>query len=155
MVYKKVVIYTDGACSGNPGYGGWAAILKYEDIEKEISGYEENTTNNRMEMTAVIEGLSALKQKCDVTVITDSKYIVDSIEKGWVYNWKKRNWRKSNNEAALNVDLWEKILDLLEKHNVIFRWVKGHSGDPTNERCDFLAVMMSKDMSKDMSKSKK
>lgn len=144
MINKKVAIYTDGACSHNPGPGGWAAILTYKETEKIIKGKEEYTTNNRMEMTAVIEGLRLLKEKCDVLVVTDSKYIVDSIGKGWVYSWKNRNWRKSNNEKVLNVDLWIIMLDLLNKHNVDFKWIKGHSSNEYNERCDEIAVAMSK-----------
>lgn len=147
MINKKVTIYTDGSCLGNPGPGGWAAIVKYNNTEKEISGGNPSTTNNRMEMTAVIEGLSILKEKCDVVVVTDSKYIIDSIEKGWIYAWLKRNWRKSNGEAVLNIDLWKAILDLLSKHNVIFQWVKGHNGNEYNERCDELAVAKSKSYS--------
>ena len=137
---KKVEIYTDGACSGNPGKGGWGAVLVYGEKEKELSGAEKDTTNNRMELTAVIEALSALKQPCNVVLTTDSKYVCDAITKGWVYSWKKNGWRKSDKKPALNVDLWEKLLPLLETHNVEFVWVKGHNGHPYNERCDTLAV---------------
>lgn len=137
---KKVEIYTDGACSGNPGKGGWGAVLVYGEKEKELSGAEKDTTNNRMELTAVIEALGALKQPCNVVLTTDSKYVCDAINKGWVYSWKKNGWRKSDKKTALNVDLWEKLLSLLEKHNVEFVWVKGHNGHPYNERCDALAV---------------
>lgn len=137
---KKVEIYTDGACSGNPGKGGWGAVLVYKSTEKEISGYEESTTNNRMELTAVIEALSMLKEPCEVLLTTDSKYVCDAVTKGWVYSWKKNGWRKADKKPALNVDLWEKLLPLLEKHNVQWNWVKGHAGHPYNERCDALAV---------------
>lgn len=137
---KKVEIYTDGACSGNPGPGGWGAILVYNSVEKELSGGERETTNNRMELTAVIEGLCALKEPCDVTLTTDSKYVCDAINKGWVYSWKKNNWRKADKKPALNVDLWEKLLAELNRHKVEFVWVKGHNGHKYNERCDKLAV---------------
>ena len=140
---KQVNIYTDGACSGNPGPGGWGTVLRFGEHEKELSGGEANTTNNRMELTAVIEGLRALKEPCLVTLTTDSKYVCDSITKGWVYGWQKRGWVKSDKKPALNVDLWEQLLPLLEKHKVTFVWVKGHAGHPENERCDRLAVMES------------
>ncbi len=138
---KTVEIFTDGACSGNPGPGGYGAVLRYAGHEKEISGGEASTTNNRMELMGVITALSALKEPCRVILTTDSKYVVDSITKGWVYGWKKRGWIKSDKKPALNVDLWEKLLPLLEKHQVQFNWVKGHAGHPENERCDRLAVM--------------
>ena len=137
---KKVEIYTDGACSGNPGKGGWGAVLVYKNNEKEISGYDESTTNNRMELTAVIEALSSLKEPCEVLLTTDSKYVCDAVTKGWVYSWKKNGWRKADKKPALNVDLWEKLLPLLKKHSVEWNWVKGHAGHPYNERCDALAV---------------
>lgn len=137
---KKVEIFTDGACSGNPGPGGWGAILKYKGNVKELSGGEPNTTNNRMELTAVISALSALKQPCEVTLTTDSKYIVDAVTKGWAEGWRKRGWVKSDRKPALNSDLWEKLLNLLNIHKVTFVWVKGHAGHPENERCDSLAV---------------
>ncbi len=137
---KKIQIYTDGACSGNPGKGGWGAVLVYNGEEKEISGGEDMTTNNRMELTAVIEALSALKEPCDVTLTTDSKYVCNAINKGWVYSWKSKGWKKADKKPALNVDLWEKLLALLEAHKVEFVWVKGHNGHPYNERCDRLAV---------------
>lgn len=137
---KKVEIYTDGACSGNPGKGGWGAVLVYKNNEKEISGYDESTTNNRMELTAVIEALSSLKEPCEVLLTTDSKYVCDAVTKCWVYSWKKNGWRKADKKPALNVDLWEKLLPLLEKHSVEWNWVKGHAGHPYNERCDALAV---------------
>lgn len=137
---KKVEIYTDGACSGNPGKGGWAAVLVYKGKEKEISGGSGDTTNNRMELTAVIEALKQLREPCSVELTTDSKYVCDAVNKGWLYSWKKNGWKKSDRKPALNVDLWEELLPLLEKHNVNFNWVKGHNGHPYNERCDRLAV---------------
>ncbi|MEE1003582.1 MAG: ribonuclease HI [Acutalibacteraceae bacterium] len=140
---KKIQIFTDGACSGNPGPGGWGAVLRYNGVEKELSGGEKETTNNRMELTAVISALKALKEPCEVTLTTDSKYVCDSVVRGWVYSWQKNNWRKSDKKPALNVDLWEQLLELLEKHNVTFNWVKGHAGHPENERCDKLAVEQS------------
>lgn len=139
---KKVEIFTDGACSGNPGAGGYGVILRYKGHEKELSGGEAHTTNNRMELTGVIEGLSALKEPCEVVITTDSRYIVDSIEKGWVYNWQKKNWLRKS-EPVPNTDLWQKLLKLLEIHKVSFNWVKGHNGHPENERCDRLAVAQS------------
>ena len=137
---KQVEIFTDGACSGNPGKGGWGAVLRYNGAEKELCGGAVETTNNRMELTAVIEALRALKEPCKVTLTTDSKYVVDAIEKSWVYSWKQNGWRKADKKPALNVDLWEMLLPLLEKHTVTFVWVKGHAGHPENERCDKLAV---------------
>ena len=137
---KHIEMFTDGACSGNPGAGGWGTILRYGNYEKEFSGGAPDTTNNRMEMTAVIEGLRKLKEPCAVTITTDSKYVVDSITKKWVYSWKKKNWKKSDGKPALNVDLWEQMLELLAVHDVTFIWVKGHAGHPENERCDTLAV---------------
>lgn len=137
---KKVFLFSDGACSGNPGPGGYGVILRYKDTEKEFSGGEPGTTNNRMELMGVITGLSALKEPCEVLVTTDSKYVVDSITKGWVYSWQKKGWVKSDKKPALNVDLWKKLLPLLEIHKVTFNWVKGHAGHPENERCDALAV---------------
>lgn len=140
---KKIEMFTDGACSGNPGPGGWGTILRYKGVEKELSGGEHETTNNRMELTAVISGLKALNEPCEVDVFTDSKYVCDSVQKGWVYSWKKNNWRKADKKPALNVDLWEEMLILLEKHTVVFHWLKGHDGHPENERCDAMAVYQS------------
>lgn len=137
---KKVEIYTDGACSGNPGAGGWGAVLIYNEKMKEMSGSSEQTTNNRMELTAVIEALKALKEACEVTLTTDSKYVCDAVTKGWVYSWKRNGWRKGDKKPALNVDLWEELLPLLSIHMVEFVWVKGHNGHKYNERCDELAV---------------
>ncbi len=136
-----VEIFTDGACSGNPGPGGYGAILRCGGREKELSGGEAHTTNNRMELTAVVEALSALKYPCDVILTTDSKYVCDSISKGWARSWKKNGWVKSDKKPALNSDLWEKCLALLDVHNVTLKWVKGHAGHPENERCDLLAVI--------------
>ncbi len=141
---KTVTLYTDGACSGNPGPGGWGAILSYKELEKELSGGEAETTNNRMELTAVIEGLNALKESCDVTVYSDSRYVVDGMEKGWARSWRKNGWRKSDKQPALNPDLWEALLLLSERHTLRFVWVKGHASNPKNERCDALAVAASR-----------
>ena len=137
---KNVEIYTDGACRGNPGRGGWGAVLVYNGKEKELSGGDKLTTNNRMELSAVIAALGALKEPCRVTLTTDSQYVVNAIEKGWLESWKKNKWRKSDKSAVLNVDLWEQLSALLEKHEVNFVWVKGHNGHPYNERCDALAT---------------
>ena len=137
---KQVTLYTDRACSGNPGPGGWGAILECEGHRKELSGGEASTTNNRMELTAVIEGLSALKFGCAVTLVSDSKYVIDAITKGWVYSWKAKGWRKADKSPALNVDLWEKLLVQLDRHQMTYQWVKGHAGHPENERCDKMAV---------------
>ena len=137
---KSVELFTDGACSGNPGPGGWGAILRFGNAEKELSGGEMNTTNNRMELTAVIEGLSALKEPCAVKLTTDSKYVADGVTKGWAESWRKNGWRKADKKPALNPDLWEKLLDLLKIHQVEICWVKGHAGHTENERCDKLAV---------------
>lgn len=137
---KHVRIFTDGACSGNPGPGGWGVLLRYQTMEKSISGGEHQTTNNRMELTAVIAALSMLTEPCDVTLTTDSKYVCDSVSKGWVYNWQKKNWMKDKHTPVPNTDLWKQLLSLLERHNVEFVWVKGHAGHPENELCDKLAV---------------
>ena len=137
---KYVEIYTDGACSGNPGPGGWGVVLRYGSREKELSGGEFNTTNNRMELTAAIKGLSALKEPCAVKLVTDSKYVADGITKGWAESWRKNGWRKADKKPALNPDLWEQLLNLLNEHTVNIEWVKGHAGHPENERCDELAV---------------
>lgn len=137
---KHVDIYTDGACRGNPGRGGWGAILVYGNNEKVLSGGEPSTTNNRMELTAAISALSALKTECEVTLYSDSKYMIDAIQKKWVYSWKAKGWKKADRSPALNPDLWEQLLALLEKHSVTFVWVKGHAGHPYNERCDKLAT---------------
>ena len=137
---KTVTIYTDGACSGNPGPGGWGAILRYKETEKELSGGAADTTNNRMELTAVIEALALLKEPCVVELYSDSKYVIDALSKGWVYGWKKKGWIKSDKKPALNVDLWQELLPLLETHRVSWNWVKGHADNAKNNRCDELAV---------------
>ena len=137
---KKVDIYTDGACRGNPGKGGWGAVLVYNGREKEISGGEELTTNNRMELTGAIRALRMLREPCEVTLTSDSKYLTDAINKGWVKSWKAKGWKKSDGSRALNIDLWEELLPLLDTHRVTFVWVKGHHGHPYNERCDKLAT---------------
>ncbi len=137
---KKVKIYSDGACSGNPGPGGWGVVLEYGEIKKELSGGETETTNNRMELTAVIMGLSALKEPCKVTLVTDSKYVSDGLSKGWARSWQSNGWRKADKKPALNSDLWEKLLSLDDVHDITVEWVKGHAGHPENERCDALAV---------------
>lgn len=137
---KTVELFTDGACSGNPGKGGYGAILRYKGKSKEFSEGFIRTTNNRMEILAVIVGLEALNEPCNVSVYSDSKYVVDAINQGWVYKWEAKGWMRTPKEPALNVDLWERLLVLLEEHNVEFHWVKGHNGHPENERCDRLAV---------------
>ena len=136
---KQVFLYTDGACRGNPGPGGWGAILRYGTNEKELCGGEAFTTNNRMELTAVIEGLGALKEPCTVQLYSDSTYVVNSVEKGWVFTWKAKNWVKKG-EKVPNADLWQRLLTLLDTHKVSFHWVRGHDGHPENERCDKLAT---------------
>ena len=138
---QKVVIYTDGACSGNPGAGGYGVVLLHGGNRKELSAGYRKTTNNRMEALAVIKGLEALKKPCKVDLYSDSKYVVDAIEKGWVHRWKKNGWMRTKTDKASNVDLWERMLELLEKHEVSFIWVKGHANNPENERCDELARM--------------
>lgn len=137
---KTVYIFSDGACSGNPGPGGYGVILRCNGREKELSGGESHTTNNRMELMGVITGLEALKYPCKVILQTDSKYVVDSVMKGWAKSWRKNNWIKSDKKPALNADLWERLLNLLEIHDVTFNWIKGHAGHAENERCDRLAV---------------
>ena len=137
---KKVEIFTDGACKGNPGPGGWGAILRYGKAEKEISGGESSTTNNRMEISAVLEALKCLKESCDVTLYSDSQYVCNSINKGWAKKWRANNWMRNKTDPALNADLWEELLNLCEKHKMTIIWVKGHAGHPENERCDRLAV---------------
>lgn len=136
---KNVVLYTDGACSGNPGVGGWGAVLIFGEIKREISGGERETTNNRMEITAVIEGLERLKYPCHVDVYSDSAYTVNAFTEGWVYGWRKNDWRKADGKAVLNDDLWKKLFELTQKHEVVFHKVKGHADNELNNRCDFLA----------------
>ncbi len=137
---KQVDIFTDGACSGNPGPGGWGAILRYKGTDKEISGGEAQTTNNRMELTAVIEALKLLKESCEVTLWTDSKYVADGLGKGWAAGWKKNGWKKADKKPALNPDLWDELLSLNDKHTITIQWIKGHASHPENEKCDRMAV---------------
>ena len=135
----RIEIFTDGACSGNPGPGGWGAILRWKDQEKELSGGDAETTNNRMELTAVIEALKALKTSCVISLYTDSKYVMDGVNQ-WLPNWKKNNWRTANKKSAVkNIDLWQQLDDLLPQHEILWNWVKGHNGHPENERVDKLA----------------
>ena len=136
---KKIEIFTDGACSGNPGPGGWAAILKYKDNVKKISGFVPNTTNNRMEILALINALGILKESCEITVYSDSKYVVDSITKNWVLNWQKNNWLRKNKKVP-NSDLWYILLNIIKNHKINFIWVRGHNGHLENEECDKMAV---------------
>ena len=141
---KHVDIFTDGACSGNPGPGGWGAILRYNGVEKELSGGERETTNNRMELSAVIFALSALKEPCEVTLYSDSQYVCNALTKGWAKKWQSQGWMRTKKEPALNPDLWEKLLKLCDIHQIEIIWVKGHAGHPENERCDRLAVAQAK-----------
>ena len=140
---KTVVIYTDGACSGNPGPGGWGAILLYGAHEKELSGGEPDTTNNRMELLGVISALESLKERCIVELYSDSKYVIDALEKGWAKGWKKNGWKRKTG-PALNPDLWDRLLTLCDAHEVNLHWVKGHASNSYNNRCDELAVVESK-----------
>ena len=135
-----VEMFTDGACSGNPGPGGWGAILRYGNHELELSGGDKSTTNNRMELTAVIEALKRLKEKCSVTIYTDSKYVADAFLQGWIWNWAKNGWKKSDKKPVLNPELWQTLLTEIRKHDYKIVWVKGHAGHPENERCDKLAT---------------
>ncbi len=137
---KTVEIYTDGACSGNPGPGGWGAILRYNGREKEISGGEEQTTNNRMELSAVIAALECLKEPCTVELYSDSRYVIDALSKGWAESWRKKGWIKSDKKPALNADLWERLLSLTQRHEMRCHWVRGHADNEYNNRCDALAV---------------
>lgn len=137
---KTIELFTDGACSGNPGKGGYGVVLKYGKHTKELSEGFLLTTNNRMEILAVIKGLEALNETCNVNVYSDSKYVIDAINEGWVYKWEINGWMRNKKDAAVNVDLWERLLVLLDEHNVEFHWVKGHAGHAENERCDKLAV---------------
>lgn len=145
---KKIIIYTDGACSQNPGPGGYAAVLIYDDSKKEISGSEKSTTNNRMEILAVVKALELLKYPCEVEVHSDSAYVVNSIEKGWIYKWRLNNWITSSKEKVKNIDLWERMLEYLDIHSIKFIKVKGHSTDEYNNRCDYLAKEAIKDLIK-------
>ncbi|MDE6104144.1 MAG: ribonuclease HI [Clostridia bacterium] len=137
---KKVILYTDGACSGNPGVGGWGAVLMFNGHEKRISGAEDATTNNRMEVTAVIEGLKCLKEPCEVDVYSDSAYTVNAFEKGWIYDWKRSGWKKADNKPVLNAELWQELLSLSQKHKLNFIKVKGHADNEYNNICDKLAT---------------
>jgi len=136
---KKIELYTDGACSGNPGKGGWAAVLLYNGREKEISGYDAETTNNRMEMFAVIQGFSRLKEPCEVTVYSDSAYVINAFNEGWIYSWQKNNWRTADKKEVKNQDLWHDLIEKIKSHKVTFIKVKGHSDNELNNRCDYLA----------------
>ena len=137
---KQVTIYTDGACSGNPGPGGWAAILLYNGREKVLSGGEAQTTNNRMELMGVISALQALKEPCEVELWSDSRYVIDALEQGWAESWKRKGWKKADKTPAKNPDLWETLLQLTAGHRMRYHWVKGHAENPYNNRCDTLAV---------------
>lgn len=149
---KQIDIYTDGACSGNPGQGGYGVVLLFQGVRKELSDGFERTTNNRMEVLAVIKGLEALKEPCEVKLYSDSKYVVDAIEKGWVKKWSENQWYRNKKEKASNIDLWKRLLILLEKHKVQFIWVKGHADNVENERCDALAraAIQKKELAKDL-----
>ncbi|MCD7943559.1 MAG: ribonuclease HI [Clostridia bacterium] len=136
---KEVTVYSDGSCKGNPGPGGWCCILVYRGHEKVLSGGDPVTTNNRMEMTAVIKALEALKEPCRVTLVSDSKYVIDALSLGWAEKWKNRGWKRSSGDDALNPDLWDKLLTLTKKHTLTYTWVKGHAGHEYNERCDEIA----------------
>ena len=141
---KRITLYTDGACSGNPGPGGFGAVLQLGEHRNELSGGFRSTTNNRMELLAVIKGLEALKQSCEVTVYSDSRYIVDAVNKGWAVRWRANGWRRNKKDRAVNPDLWARLLDQLERHDVDFQWVKGHAGNLGNELADKLAVAASR-----------
>ena len=141
---KTVTVFTDGACSGNPGPGGWAAILQYGSAEKVLSGGAADTTNNRMELLGVISALEALKEPCRVELYSDSKYVIDALQKRWVWGWKSRGWIKSDKKPALNRDLWERLLPLVEQHDMVYHWIKGHAETEENNRCDQLAVAESR-----------
>ena len=143
---KKVTIYTDGACSGNPGPGGWGAILMYGDNKKEIFGAQKDTTNNIMEITAVLEALKMLKEECEVKIFSDSAYVVNAFNQGWIYNWQKNNWKTANKEPVKNRELWEELYSLTKKHKVEFIKVKGHSDNEYNNRCDLLATSAIKNL---------
>lgn len=141
---QNVIIYTDGACSGNPGPGGWGAILQYKDVVKELSGGEPETTNNRMELMAVISALRCLKKPCTVELYSDSKYVIDALSLGWAVSWRAKGWRKADKKPALNTDLWQILLELVQQHEMHYHWVKGHAENEYNNRCDAMAVAESK-----------
>ena len=143
---KKVTIYTDGACSGNPGPGGWGAVLIYGENKKEISGAQKDTTNNIMEITAVLEALKLLKEECEVEVYSDSAYVVNAFTEGWIYNWQKNNWKTASKDPVKNKELWEELYSLTKKHKVTFNKVKGHSTNELNNRCDYLATHAIQDL---------
>jgi ribonuclease HI len=145
MTYKKVTIYTDGGCVGNPGPGGYGVVLLYGEHRREISGGYQHTTNNRMELLAAINGLVALKEPCEVLLFSDSQYVVNGIMKGWARRWQQNGWRRNKREFAENRDLWERLLELCDKHRARFEWVRGHAGNPENERCDQLAAAASRE----------
>ena len=140
MMLKTVDIYTDGACSGNPGAGGYCAILIYKGVEKIISGFEQETTNNRMELLAVIKGIKALKEKCNVNIYSDSQYVISAFNDNWIENWQKNNWRNANKKEVKNADLWLELVSLIKMHNINFIKVKGHADNEYNNRCDKIAV---------------
>ena len=144
---KRVQVYTDGACSGNPGPGGWGAVLRYNGVEKELSGGERETTNNRMELCAVIFALEALKEPCEVELYSDSQYVGNALKLGWAKKWQAQGWMRNKKEKAQNPDLWERLLRQYDRHQVEINWVKGHAGHPENERCDRLAVAQAKKFS--------
>ncbi len=146
---KKVEIFTDGSCSGNPGPGGWGAVLRYKGHEIEISGGESLTTNNRMELTALIEALKRLKERCEIVICTDSKYIVDAFKQGWIFNWIKNGWKKADKKPVLNAEMWQELYREISKHEYSFIWVKGHAGHPENERCDKMATDQTAKFSKE------
>ena len=137
---KRVSVYTDGACSGNPGPGGWCAILIYNSTEKVLSGGKALTTNNEMELTAVVQALGALKERCEVELYSDSLYVVNAVNKGWIYNWRRNGWKNSKKETLPNLALWQEFDRLITEHSVTFNWVKGHADNEYNERCDRIAV---------------
>lgn len=141
---KHIQIFTDGACSGTPGPGGWGAILRYKAHEKELSGGEAETTNNRMELMALVAALEQLKEPCEIDLCSDSQYVINGLQKGWAKGWRARGWKKADKSPALNSDLWARLLDLSEAHTIHYNWIKGHAGHPENERCDRLAVEQSK-----------
>jgi ribonuclease HI len=152
MAPKTITVYTDGACLGNPGPGGYGAVLLYGGHRRELSGGYRLTTNNRMEILAAAVALEALKEKCTVTLFSDSQYVVNAIQQGWALRWRQNNWRRNKTEMALNPDLWDRLLQTIEKHKVEFRWVRGHAGNAENERCDQLAMAAAKgnDLAKDV-----
>jgi ribonuclease HI len=144
MAFKKVSIYTDGACLGNPGPGGYGAVLLYGEHRKELSGGYRLTTNNRMEILAAVVALESLREKCDIVLFSDSQYVVNAIQQGWAVRWRQNHWHRNKTELAVNPDLWDRLLQVTEKHKVEFRWVRGHAGNSENERCDQLAMAAAK-----------